>query len=452
MSETNHPIRGLRTMAIVRWAILVLVAVLAVGTWWTFVFEHDHASDGRADRYYCPMHPDIRSPDPGSCPICYMSLELIPDSAPSAGGSDPVLVDEPPSLAPVMLTTERRQRAGIATTAARRASIATPARWPASIEVNEGARAEVRLRAEGYVERITVGHSRASVRRGQVLAWIYSPDIVRAQEELLVAARWTGEESPVAAARQRLILLGVSDRDIDATIERGRAERTVPVRAPISGEITRFEAVVGSYVTPSTLLYEITDFSSVRVVATPLERDLSWLGPKLEARFEPRGGEPVPLTFELLEPELAADTRASRVRFTANGARLRPNAIGEVWIERPAREALLVPRDAVIDTGAQRYVFVERQGGLFEPREVQLGALDGEDRVITAGLEEGEAVVARGAFVLDSESRLQAALAPAPHEHEGDHERETTEPTPVEHEHGEHEHGEHEHGEHEVTP
>ncbi len=415
--EASEPIRGLRAMAVVRWVLLVLVAVLSAGTWWHFVFASEPVSDGRADRYYCPMHPDIRSADPGTCPICYMSLEPIPTAEPSETGEAEPDEDHEIALAPVMLTTERRQRAGIATVPARRTSIEAPMRWPASVELSEGARAEVRVRADAFVERVAIRGTRAVVRAGQPLAWVYSPEILRAQEELLVASRWQGPEAAqtVSAARQRLVLLGVSERDIDAIVESGQAKRTIPVRAPIGGQVTQFSAVVGTYATPSLVLYEITDFSKVRVVATPLEPDLGWLSGELAARFEPRSGEAVPLSFELLEPDVAGDTRASRVRFSASAA-LRPNDIGEVWVERPAREALVVPRDAVIDNGTRRYVFVEREGGLFEPRTVEIGELASEERIVTGGLEEGERVVARGAFVLDSESRLQAALAPAPSE------------------------------------
>lgn len=416
--DVSRPIPGLRAMAVVRWTLLVLVAVLTAGTWWRFVLATDPASDGRPDRYYCPMHPDIRSADPGTCPICYMSLEPIPTAEPSEtdGEAEPDEEREI-ALAPVMLTTERRQQAGIATVPARRTSIEAPLRWPASVELSEGARAEVRVRADAFVERVAIRGTRALVRAGQPLAWVYSPEILRAQEELLIAARWSGAEAAqtASAARQRLVLLGVSERDIDAIVESGQARRTIPVRAPMSGQVTQLSAVVGTYATPSLVLYEITDFSEVRVVATPLEPELGWLSGELTARFEPRSGDAVPLRFELLEPDVAGDTRASRVRFSTSAA-LRPNDIGEVWIERPAREALVVPRDAVIDNGARRYVFVEREGGLFEPRTVEIGELTNDDRTITAGLEEGERVVARGAFVLDSESRLQAALAPAPSE------------------------------------
>jgi Cu(I)/Ag(I) efflux system membrane fusion protein len=440
MSEQAAPIRGLRTMAVVRWILLAFVAIVAAGTWWRFALAPEDGGD-RPDRYYCPMHPQIRAPEAGTCPICFMNLEPIPhDGAPhrhDAGASDAGAPEL--ELAPVMLTTERRQRAGIATIPARRVTLEASERWPASIEASEGARAEVRVRANAFVERLAIRSSNVVVRAGQTLAWVYSPELVSAQEELLLARRMAEPASPEhaaveSAARERLALLGMSARDVELLIEEGRARRTIPVRAPIGGHVTRFDAAVGGYATPEALLFEITDLSRVRVVATPFARDLSWLAaggsagspegepgresPAASARFEPHEGDPIAITLELVEPQVREGTRTLRVRFTADagelGAAFRPGDVGEVIVRRPPTEAVVVPRDAVIDVGTVRYVFVEREPGLFEPRPIEIGELHEEQRVVTAGLEAGERVVARGAFVLDSESRLQAALAPAP--------------------------------------
>lgn len=452
-SQPSAPIRGLRAMAVVRWLLLIGVAVLAGATWWHFVLRTEPVAEG-PDRYYCPMHPQIRSPVPGTCPICYMNLEPIPDErTASASGVDegPVEPDEPsgPGLATVMLTTERRQTSGIRTVAVRRASIGGTVRWPATIEAREGARGEVRVRTEAFVERVAVRETGARVRAGQVLAWVYSPEILRASEEMLAAHRWragategerAAELSLGAAeeqAHERLRLLGVPDDEIERMVSSGRGDRRIPLRAPISGYVTRFEAVVGTYAMPETVLYEITDLSRVRVVASAFGDDVEAASRSARARFVPRdGGAEIDLALELVEPALASETRTARVRFLAanRGTELLPGQIGEVVIERPAHDALLVPRDAVIDVGSSRHVFVERERGVFEPRVVEVGALHGDDREIVAGLVAGEVVVARGAFVLDSESRLQAALAPeAPSTAEAG----TTVPAEDEHTHAE---------------
>lgn len=427
------PIPGMRAMAIVRWAILVAVAALAAGTWWTFVLREAPAAQGEP-RFYCPMHPQIRAAEPGTCPICYMRLEPIPDADHAheehqghehGAGVDAAATLEP---VPVMLTTERRQLAGIATEPARRIAIEAAARWPAVIEARDGARAEVRVRTEAFVERLAVREPGVRVRAGQVLAWVYAPEILRAAEELRAALRWPaipGTElaaggsavpSAEAALRERLVLLGVAPSDVDTLLEGERPARTVPLRAPIAGHITRLGAVRGAYAGPDAVLFEITDLSRIRVVASAESTELPMLESDSSATYVSRaGGDGVAVDLELVEPRVETDTRTARVRFLARNPEisLRPGDIGEVRVLGATREQLVVPRDAVIDTGERRYVFVEREGGLFEPRSVELGALRGEHRVILSGLEPGERVVARGAFVLDSESRLQAALAPA---------------------------------------
>ena len=146
--DGHAPIRGMRTMAIVRWILLALVAAVAAGTWWTLALHSDHTVQG-APRFYCPMHPQIRSPVPGTCPICFMTLEPIPEdrkAQPRAVGSPSASAARPAPLAPVMLTFERRQAIGIATVPVTRRPIARELRLSAVIEPLEKAVSEVRVR------------------------------------------------------------------------------------------------------------------------------------------------------------------------------------------------------------------------------------------------------------------------------------------------------------------
>jgi Cu(I)/Ag(I) efflux system membrane fusion protein len=428
--------RALRTMALVRWALLLAVGATAATTWWTLVIRDEAPTSGEP-RFYCPMHPEITSHDPGTCPICFMTLEPIPEDlgAPSAAEphdheahepeDEPVPGSVPPGTAPVMLTTERLQASGIAVVPVARAATAGEIRWPAAVEALEGARAEVRVRTEAFVERLAVRESGVRVRRGQVLGWVVAPEILRAEEELLAAHRWRAsvaqgpEPTHTAqvddAAARRLELLGVTRAEIDAVIRSGQTRRRVPLRAPIDGTVTSFAAAVGTYASPETVLYEITDYRRVRVVASARSSEELALAGTARAVFRSRAdGAELPLALELIEPTLDESSRAARVRFLAdNSARaLRPGDIGDVLLDAPPVSVLVVPRDAVIDLGRTQHVFVETSPGLFAPRIVTLGPARGELREILAGLEAGELVVSRGGFVLDSESRLAAALAP----------------------------------------
>jgi Cu(I)/Ag(I) efflux system membrane fusion protein len=439
--------RSLRVMAIVRWVLLALVASVAAGTVYRFVLAPERAAAG-PDRFYCPMHPQIRSAARGSCPICYMSLEPIPeergkgalhdagtphDSGAPHDAAAPKLDagTQPPGLADVMLTLERRQSIGVGTAAATRRAVSRELRLPTVIEAPERAVSELRVRTPGFVERVAPIETGQRVAAGTPLVYLYSPEILRAEEELFTAqrldslafgadagsARHGGLPNDIArSAEQRLSLLGVDASDIERIVKSGKAERVVPVRAPSSGIVTARNVAVGTYATPEMMLFQITDLSKVWATATVAPEDLTLIRVGMQAEFSARGrGAASPVEATLVEPLVAAETRTGRVRFVGKNTEgaLRPGDIGEIRLTLPSEERLLVPRDAVIDHGTFRYVFVEQAHGVFSPRVVEVGPLFGDERAVTSGLEDGARVVTRGAFLLDSESRLEASLAPA---------------------------------------
>ncbi|MBK8940455.1 MAG: efflux RND transporter periplasmic adaptor subunit [Polyangiaceae bacterium] len=428
-APAHHDVPGMRLMAVVRWILLIALAGLAFGTWWRLGPGTEESAGGIA-KFYCPMHPQIQSPNPGTCPICFMNLEPIP-----AGGAVPAgdaasaapSASEPSSMpgADVMLTLERRQAVGIATTKVARRMIARELRLPAVIEAPQSAVAEVRIRSAGYVEYVAPIEIGAKVKAGEMLAAIFAPEILRSQEELLAAQAMAAEagksedhgadQQMVEAARRRLELLGVGRRTSDRILADGKSSRAIGVSAPRAGIVTARNIWAGGYVTPETTLFQITDLSKLWVSATVGTEELKALPPKTPGRFAPRGGSPLDVEVLLVEPSVGGQTRSATVRFSvANDAgALRPGEIGEVLVSLPAAERLIVPRDAVIDTGMHQYVFVEKSAGLFSPRAVVAGPMMGNGRVIESGLEPEAVIVTRGAFLLDSESRLQGALAPA---------------------------------------
>ncbi len=427
--------RALRTMAVVRWALLGLVTLLATYAVWTLwgPKQDGHAAHEEA-RYYCPMHPQIRSPEPGECPICHMNLEPIPQerrnspatsSAQAASPSAP----SPSNVTPVTVSEEKQRAVGLATSVVESATVGDRLRVPGVISAPETGLAQARVRAPGFVEQVAVRQTGVRVTRGQPLAFIYSPEIYRAQEEFLAATRWSGAASGdgtaptgaadiAAAARRALELLGLSTTDIEEITRTGRPIRAVAVRAPASGYVTRFNAVLGSRAEPEMVLYEIADLSSVWVVASVHERDLNAMRVGMTARFTTTNTSAEPLSgrVDLIEPLLEESTRTTRVRLVVpnRDGRLRPGQFGEVEFELPASAGLFVPRDAVIRTGEHEYVYVATSAERFEPRVVQTGhSREGRVQVLS-GVAGGDRVVTRGSFMLDSESRLQASLAAAP--------------------------------------
>lgn len=461
---TSH--RRMRAMAIVRWLLLLAVTSLAAYSVWTFWGPPSHEHRGaRPDRYYCAMHPQIRSPDPGECPICHMTLvpipverqqpasaitqaqSEVPTQPPSVMGGDAGAIGHEdagalPNVVPVTLALDRQQLVGVTTAPVLRRDLGQQLRVPGVIAAPENAIAQVHVRAPGYVERVAVRETGVRVTRGQPLAWVYSPQIYQAQQELLIARGWATAGPPGAdtahpaaqgrdalassarsaevesAARRALELLGVDASDIDAVIRAGVPMRSVPLRAPAAGYITRFAGVLGAYATPEMTLYEIADLSRVWIVASVYERDLPRVRAGAVARFTTpaRPGEPTSARVVLVEPDISESTRTARVRLDAPNPNMafRPGQYGDVTFDLPGSTALVVPRDAVIDTGRQQYAYVDRGGGRFEPRSIRVGALIGDLFEVTGGLREGERVVVRGNFMIDSESRLQASLSAVP--------------------------------------
>jgi Cu(I)/Ag(I) efflux system membrane fusion protein len=451
---------GLRVMATVRWVLLALTASLAAFSWWSIASADP--STQNAPRYYCPMHPAVTSHDPGECPICHMTLEPIPEQRkkaktakpPSSGaaassakpteaqgdlytcpmhpevksdkpGRCPIckmdLVKQrpatPPGTTALHLTLDRVQAIGVRTALVESAKSGEKLRAPATIESPESGFAAIHARAAGFVERIAVKETGVKVRAGQELAALYSPEIFQAETELLAVSRWQGPDAALTAERvkQKLSLLGVGEATVKRVLERGEPERALGLVAPISGFVVKKNVVLGSYVTPDVPLFEIVDLSRVYVVANLYPEELALVGLGSEGTFHPAKGSDASLAakVDLVYPAVDANARTTRVRLQVKNpdAALTPGEYGSVEFAVRGRSTVSIPRDALIDTGRDTYVFVAlEEQGHFEPRSVEIGA-ENDDRIeVRRGLEAGERVVSGATFLIDSESRLRASL------------------------------------------
>lgn len=437
------PPPGARTMAVVRWVILAATIGLSVFAWWSiagarFRPKENGIAQARA-KYQCPMHPQIVSDEPGECPICHMQLQPMdsgrfpPASPPNradagtaapaarstSGASTPTAVTTgtpPPGTVPIRLALDRIQAIGVRTAVATEREVDRTLRVTAVIAAPEQGVAEVHVRASGFVEQISVTQTGVAVRGGQVLVGIYSPELYQAQTEFLTAWQWgrgDGGTRAGDAARLKLRLLGMSDRDVDRVIEKGEPMRAVLIYAPQGGVVSKKNVVLGSYVTPETALYEIQDLSHVYVVADVLQPDVGGLRVGVEGRFA-SATEPAAVAIakvDLIYPTIGVETRTTRVRMQIQnkGQRFAPGEYGTVEFALPKRVVLVVPRDAVVDSGMATYVFVDEGHGRFSPRSVSIGQAFGEDVAIDAGIDAGERVVSGATFLIDSESRLQAS-------------------------------------------
>jgi Cu(I)/Ag(I) efflux system membrane fusion protein len=441
--------------------VLVLVAGLAGGAGATLLLLRRPPSSPAAAKadthghiYVCPMHPSITADKPGECPIC--GMQLVPASRPSAertvlfyrsqmdpkqtshsptkdemgmdyvpvysdglGGSPPVS-----GLATVGIDPQRQQLIGLRTAAVEDGRVGGSWRTVGRVAVDETRVHHVALKFAGFIEQVFVDYVGKPVRAGEPLFSIYSPDVVSAEEEYLLAVRTRdalGATSAqagvdlVTAARERLRLWDIPETEIRRLERTGKAHRTVTLYAPMSGVVTRKDVVMGHRVAEGDMPYEITDLSQLWVLADAYESDLARakLGTPATLTLQAFPNRQFPGKVIFIDPILDPKTRTAKVRlaFPNPTGELKPEMFGEVTLRTPARKGLSIPTDAIIDSGTRKVVFVSLGEGKFRPQEVKIGASDSDRSEVLEGLKAGEQVVTRANFLVDSESRLRASLS-----------------------------------------
>lgn len=328
---------------------------------------------------------------------------------------------------PTTLETSRRQltvdaatieRLGVTFAPVLRESVADAVRHVATVTADESRISHVHARVSGWVEELYVDTTGARVRRGEPVAAIFSQELFASQTEYL-AVRERGRDTPnsavLEAARVRLAVLGMSESDIRAIEEQGVARRFVTVVAPRDGVMLRRGVSVGTAIDPSTELMTIVDLSQVWVLAEVPATDAVNIvrGSQAILDFPSAGQEGRSASVDFVYPTVTDRTRGVRARFVLpnlDGA-LRPGAYGTASFGAIGRDALTIPREAVVETGDSEHVFVRTPEGALEPRQVRLGLRLPDRFEVLEGLSAGEEVVSSSVFLIDSESRLRASSA-----------------------------------------
>jgi Cu(I)/Ag(I) efflux system membrane fusion protein len=336
-----------------------------------------------------------------------MGMDYIPVYADESGHGDP------PGT--VRISAGRMQTLGVRTEAARwRPDAARSVRATGTVQFDERHLATVTTKVPGWIDHLDVAAVGDSVRRGQVLAEIYAPDLVASEEEYLIAARMGGDIG--TASLQRLHALDIPEVEIARLRHTGRAARLIPVMAAADGVIIDKPVQQGMRVDAGQALYKTADLSTVWLVAQVQEQDLGTIQPSqpVHASFVAFPGRSFSGTVDFVYPTLSAETRTGQVRIVLpnpDGA-LRASMYATVQIDAPigAGPVLSVPNAAILDTGTRQVVLVARGEGRFEPRQVKLG-VHGDDWVqVLGGIKPGEQVVIGANFLIDAESNLRAAL------------------------------------------
>ncbi len=423
---------------------------------------HNHTETAGKQQYTCGMHPFIIRDEPGLCPICGMQLTPLKTGTGGAKATakpsgerkikywkapmDPTYIRNAPGKSPmgmdlvpvyedetatgqIAVDPVTIQSMGIRTAPVARRNLARTIRTVGLVTYEEPRQSSINSKIDGWIEHLNIDQTGQVVRKGQALMEIYSPELVAAQEEFLLALDSSrrlgqspfpeiaaGSQRLLAASRNRLSYWDISAAQIDVLEKSREVRKTMTLYAPYGGVVTVKKAFKGMRVMAGEELLQLSDISKVWVNAEIYEYQLPWLkvGQKAQVEIPFAIGKTLEGTITYLYPYVENDTRTvkARIEFANPGMALKPDMYANVVIAtEPVTGALAIPGDAVLNSGREKTVFVARGEGKFEPRVVKTGVSDDDGYVqITGGLLDGEQVVTSAQFMLDSESKLREAI------------------------------------------
>lgn len=376
-----------------------------------------------------PMNPDHRSAEPGLAP-CGMPLEPVYADDPGAGGDASDRLASLPA-GTVLISPERQQLIGMRIEPVARKSLEPSLRLLGRVAADETRIYRIYSVTEGWIREIAPVTTGSIVHERDVLAGFYSQEVLGPQQAFLYAldALDRFQANPgvteeqlkinrnnVATTRQALLNLGMSEEQADAVARTRKADKIVQLRAPVTGIVLARNISMGQRFDRTTELYTISDLRRAWILADAFESDAALIRPGAAARvFQPQSQREYEARVSAVPPQFDPESRSLKVRLEiANpGYALRPDMFVDVELPVELPPAIVVPADAVLDSGLRKTVFVDRGEGFFEPRRVETGWRFGGDVQITSGVVEGDRIVVSGNFFVDSESRMKGALGPA---------------------------------------
>ena len=412
--------------------ILALVA-LVIGTalFVTGCSEKDKPAATKGEpKYYCPMHPSYTSDRPGDCPICNMKLVPIKSANPASehaahNGTSSNVAPVPGRIA-VQISPEKQQLIGVSFSPVEKRDLSRTLRTTGIVQHDETKLSKIAPRFGGFVRKLIVNYTGQYVKKGDPLFTVYSPELFATEREYLLAYEQAQKakdlpelqkttQRMLEAARKRLELWEINDEEIGELEKGGKPRDEVIFRSPVSGHVVAKTAVSGKSFMAGETLYEIADLSHLWVRASVYEYELSSIKVGQDARvvFPALDNKTYESKVSFIYPHIDPQARRAEVRLELENPKheLRPDMWADVEIAINLGNALTIPDSAVIDTGNRFIAFVEGADNHLEPREVKVGARTDDSIQVLDGLKEGEKVVTRALFLVDSESQLKAAIA-----------------------------------------
>ncbi len=410
--------------------------------------------------YVDPMHPAYKSDKPGIAPDCGMKLEPVyedgsagsesktdravskysdpqdptytsakPGINPVTGNTpEPIYIESAGPLGTIQITPEKQQMIGMQFGVVEYTTAGESLRTVGKVAMDETRLVHVHSRLDGWVDRLYVDFTGASVHKGDPLLTLYSPEMLASQKEYLLALKArdvmrlgaiqgavANSDTLIEASRRRLELYDLSKPQIEQLERTGEPIHATTVYSPASGFVVSRNSFPNLRVTPETELYTIADFSQVWIMADLFEADIPKvrIGQLAKVSVPGRPAGSFTARVDFIQPQLDPQTRTVKARLQASnaGGLLKPEMFVDVEFPLATTRQLTVPVDAVLDAGQRQTVFVDRGDGYLEPRQVEMGDRLGDRVVILSGLKAGERIVTSANFLIDSESQLKSAVA-----------------------------------------
>ncbi|HEY5177020.1 MAG TPA: efflux RND transporter periplasmic adaptor subunit [Terriglobales bacterium] len=374
--------------------------------------------------WYDPMHPAYKSDKPGIAPDC--GMQLVPKYA-----------DEQTSMAKmpagtVSISPDKQQLIGVRTGKVERRSLERTIHTTAQLTADETKITHIHVKVSGWIDKVYVDYVGQLVKKGQPLFTLYSPDLVATQEEYLIAKRGQaalgsspfqevsdGSNSLFRAARDRLKLWDISDEQIKKLDETGEVTKNLIFYSPTTGFVTDRKAFPQTSVTSDTELYTISDLSTIWANLDVYEYEVPYIhvGQDVELQLSYYPGRKWHGHVSYIYPMVDAQSRTLKVRVQLPNPEmeLKPQMFADAQLKVDYGSKVVVPAEAVLDSGNEQVVFVVRDGGMFEPRRITMGPQFDNLIVVLSGLKPGEQIVVSGNFLIDSESRLKSAMGGMQH-------------------------------------
>jgi Cu(I)/Ag(I) efflux system membrane fusion protein len=403
----------------------------------------------KKEYYTCTMHPQVISDKPGVCPICGMELvkKVVEESDQSSG------TDQKDMEGMVSLSGRKLVLANVSIVKIGKELLTKEISSYSYLDFAEQNRMTISARFNGRIEKLFVNKTGDYVKKGQPLFEVYSPDLVQAQNDYLIALKGAaqgtnynntssvaslntsvtsgGDNILLKSSRKRLELLGLTDNQIHNLETTGDIKLTLTYYSPYSGTVIDKKVQEGMYVNEGATIYEIADLSTLWNIAEVYESDLAAVkqGSSVKLHLKAYPGEEFEGRVTFIYPVVDQQTRTVKIRseFANRNNRLKPQMYGETIFSSSSGQGMLIPADAIIFTGKRSVVWVKTvnpvnnkgtgTGSMFEAREIRTGGKYGDKYEAMSGLNEGDEVAATGGFLIDSESQLKSS-SPTGHQHD----------------------------------